>query len=118
RRPGAGPGGPGGPGIMRRGPGPDREAVLKFLREHAPEIAERIGQERERNPRMVERILGGMESRIGTIMAERDREMRELRTRELRASWEVLGATRALGDALRNEEGDAAGAAAERLRSA
>jgi uncharacterized coiled-coil protein SlyX len=100
-------------------PGPDREAMLRFLNEHAPELAERLRLERERNPQMADRILGGMEGRVRLMMAEPDREMRDLRRRELRVSWDVLVASRALTESLQGgPDSPAALAAADTLRNA
>jgi hypothetical protein len=122
-----GPGGRGrsGPGMAGRGgpPGPhapptDREAVLNFLQEHAPELMRRLHDERQHHPRMAERLLTHMEPRIRLFMAEGDPEMRDLRGRELRASLDVLSATRDLIMARREGAPEQLRGAAEELRSA
>ena len=121
-RPGAGPGvGPGAgqgaeggwQGEAGRGPWEAREAgveeIMTFLREHAPEIAERLRQLREEeqaggeDPRRAEGFILRFSSRVSEILAarEHDPELAELLTRDFRLGMRLLEAgsryARALG---------------------
>lgn len=82
----------------------EREALKKFVHDQAPDLARRVDLLRNENPMLADRMLSRMEPRLRLFMAEEDQHMRELRMREMRASWDVLGATRAFADALRQSE--------------
>ena len=93
---------------------PTREALAAFLLEHNPELASRLDELKVSNPEMADRILSRIEPHFREIAAERDAEMKELRTQNLRLGWEIMGAARELGQALR---ADPAGAAADQTRA-
>lgn len=88
----------------------EREAVLAFVTEHNPPMAERLRASLKDNPDMGERSLARLAPHIREVMAERDPEMRQLRIEEMRSGWETMAAMRKLGDALRK---DAAGSEAK-----
>jgi hypothetical protein len=113
------------PGGIGRGDWPprppmlDREALVRFVREQAPELAGRLEGESRERPAMAEQMLQRIEPRVRLLMLERDREMRELRRQELGASWDVLALTRDLTEAIRQRAGAAViGELALRLRGA
>jgi len=105
---GDGPRGPRGPeGGPGRPPGPapkmDSQAVLEFLDEHNPDAAKRMREALQENPAMAERLLGRLEPHIREALAEPDPQTRDLRIAQLRNGWEIMGATRTLTDAIRQE---------------
>lgn len=94
---------------------PTRESLMAFLQEHNPELAARMTAMRTSNPELADRILSRIEPHFREIAAERDPEMKELRIQNLRLGWELMGASRDLGQALRE---DSKGAEAEQAREA
>jgi hypothetical protein len=118
--PGAHAGGQDGEPGQRPPPGaPSREAILRFLDEHNPELAGRLRETLRDNPEAGERIIRRIEPHFREIAAERDPEMRGYRIESMRLGWEILSSSRQLTDALRKGEAGAEPAAAARgeLRS-
>jgi hypothetical protein len=91
-----------GPRFERLAP-EEREELAQFVKEHAPELAQRLRQARERNPEAADRMFSGIAPRVRLLMEEGDAPMQDLRRRELRAGWDVLMATRDLTEALRED---------------
>jgi hypothetical protein len=125
RRPGGDQ--PGGPGPRRRGPDGDgpprqhgapiaREAILTFLDQNNPELAARLRDNAKTNSEDADRILARIEPHFREITAERDQQMRELRTKNLRLGWELMSNSRTLGESLRNEKVAEADQARARIR--
>ncbi len=94
------PGGPPPDGRPPEGPA-DRPALMAFLREHAPEIADRLEGMRSRNPEEFERVMSRMGARVREVMAERDPGLREARLDEFRHGPKVFEASRRLVDLIR-----------------
>jgi hypothetical protein len=68
------------------------EEILAFMREHAPELGQRLGQLREEDPQMAERFLLRFSPRVSEIVAARahDPELAELLTRDFRLNMRLL----------------------------
>jgi hypothetical protein len=99
---------PGGmPPPPRHGPpqqGPEfRAALVGFIDANMPELSARLKNLGAENPEMLERIYSRIEPHFREIAAERDAEMKDLRTQNLRLGWEIMNAARDLGQALRAE---------------
>ncbi len=105
------PGRPPPDGPPPEGP-PDQPAIMGFLREHAPEIANRLEGMRSRNPEEFERVMNRMGGRVREVMAEQDPGLREARLAEFRHGPKVFEASRRLGDLIR------AGAPEEQIAAA
>src|SRR2546427_637035 len=82
-------------------PPPQRPAVLAFIREHNPALADRVEAALRDNPQAGDRIIGRLEPQVREIMAERDPETRELRLAEMKNGFETLGAMRQFRDSVR-----------------
>jgi DNA-binding transcriptional MerR regulator len=93
------PDGPGGPDGRRHerfgrgGPMPPevRERVLAFLKEHAPEAAERLAAFREERPMLADRMLDEIAGQLQELRGLRDREpeMFGVRLRAIRLDWDL-----------------------------
>lgn len=104
-RMGGGPGGPPGmDGPADEGaeghPWATRQAtpdeVLAFLREHAPTLAERLGQLREDDPQRAEGMLMRIEPRVSEVLSaqEHDPELGELMARDFTLGIRFIDAAR------------------------
>lgn len=93
--------------------GPDeRQAAMEFLREHNPEMAQRLTRAMRENPEEAERALGRILPRLMPRvrelreLRERDPELFEFRIREMADGRDVMAATRRVGEARRSGEGE------------
>jgi hypothetical protein len=119
RREGGRPEGPGGSGEPGAPGGPgDREPVLRMLERANPELYERFMEVRRESPERAEQMLARIEPHMRELIAERDPEMLRLRIQTMRNGWELMGASRRLGELVRGG-GDAAEVqeAQERIRA-
>ncbi len=83
------------------GPGVDRARIMGFLREQAPEVADRLEELRARNPEQFERLMGRMGTRVRELMAERDPRLKAARLAEFRHVQRVAESSRHLADLIR-----------------
>jgi hypothetical protein len=91
-----------GPGRDRDGERPSfrdpehRERVMAYLREHLPEVADRLDEMNESNPQLAERITSRLGPRVGEIMdlQEREPELASLKLEELRNGLAIIEAIR------------------------
>ncbi len=101
--PGQGRGGPGRPGPERPGPltADERERTLEFLREHLPKVGARLTELAKTSPDRVDFILGQMGSRVPELRAiQHDKELFELKVREMGGGLKIMEARRAYRDAI------------------
>jgi hypothetical protein len=118
--------GMGGPGRPGEGRGPEqgppleklsREDVIATLEKTNPEVGARFRKAMVDNPQGTERIIDRMEPMVREMKAERDPEMRQLRVENLQNGFELVGATRAFGEAFRVDANSAdTRSAGEKLR--
>lgn len=99
-------GGPPPRGDQKDGrPGPDpqaeREQVLGFIKQHNPEMYERITKALKENPEAGERVFGRLVPQIREALYERDPATRELRIAQITNGWEIFAAARQFGEATR-----------------
>ncbi len=115
---GAGRPRPPGPDV-RRGPGPDPEAVDRFLAEHLPELAARLADLRQRNPEAAQPLVNRLSGRVRELMAERDPRLRDARLAEFRHAQKMFDVQRRFGELVRGGAPDAeVTAARNELRAA
>jgi hypothetical protein len=100
-----GVGEPEGPlGVMAPRLSPEQRArVRDFIEQRRPDVAERLAELHRISPMLADRTLDGLGSRFRALLEARDRdrdpELVELRTRELRHFLDVTRAARELGEA-------------------
>lgn len=100
-----GVGEPEGPlGVMAPRLSPEQRArVRDFIEQRRPDVAERLAELHRISPMLMDRTLDGLGSRFRALLEARDRdrdpELVELRTRELRHFLDVTRAARELGEA-------------------
>ncbi|MFM9994449.1 MAG: hypothetical protein ACKVU4_01465 [Phycisphaerales bacterium] len=118
RERGAGDPNDGGPPATREGGPPDdrgmdRERTLAFVREHLPELWERIEQARQRGEEDHERMIGRLMPRLRELMAERDERVRDARIAEFRHGQTMFTAAFRYGELVRGGSPEAEQAAAK-----
>ncbi len=113
---------PPGPG-ERWQPEPPRryetEEVIAFLREHAPELTERIEAVRSENPRGAEGYLERLTPRISEILSAREHDPRlaEILTREFQVWMKLLEAAGGYAKAKRDGDSERADRAQADIRA-
>lgn len=83
-------------------PDPTREQMLTFLKDKIPMMHDRYERAKEADAEAADRMLDRLEPRVVELwrLEQQEPGYADLRIAEIRAGWEVVGARRALGEAM------------------